>query len=127
MAGGWAADARVGWRPSLIFTTIVPLDPVQLRSHTGYGVEQVRKETAMAQGDHRLQDVILHLPSSLRDRVEEMASRECVSLNLFVLMAVAEKLQRLQLRDCLDLGEKDALARDANPDPVFLDRLDRVH
>lgn len=81
----------------------------------------------MAQGDHRLQDVILHLPSSLRDRVEEMASRECVSLNLFVLMAVAEKLQRLQLRDCLDLGEKDALARDANPDPVFLDRLDRVH
>jgi hypothetical protein len=127
MAGGWAADARVGWHPSLIFTTIVPLDPVQFRSHTGYCVEQVRKETAMAQGDHRLQDVILHLPSSLRDRVEEMASRECVSLNLFVLMAVAEKLQRLQLRDCLDLGEKDALARDANPDPVFLDRLDRVH
>jgi hypothetical protein len=81
----------------------------------------------MAQGNYGLQDVILHLPSSLRDRAEEMASRECVSLNLFVLMAVAEKLQRRQLGACLDLGEKDALARDSRGDALFLSRLDRVH
>lgn len=81
----------------------------------------------MDQGDRRLQDVVLHLPSSLRDRAEEMATRECVSLNLFVLIAVAEKLQRLQLRDCLDLGEKDTLARDDGGDAFFLGGLDRVH
>lgn len=81
----------------------------------------------MEQSDRRLQDVVLHLPSSLRDRAEEMATRECVSLNLFVLIAVAEKLQRLQLRDCLDLGEKDALARDDGGDGLFLGGLDRVH
>lgn len=81
----------------------------------------------MDQSDRRLQDVVLHLPCSLRDRAEEMATRECISLNLFVLMAVAEKLQRLQLRECLDLGEKDALARDAGTDGVFLVGLDRVH
>lgn len=81
----------------------------------------------MEQNDRRLQDVILHLPSSLRDRTEEMATREGLSLNLFVLMAVAEKIQRLQLRECLDLGEKDALARDAGGDAHFQSRLDRVH
>jgi hypothetical protein len=81
----------------------------------------------MAQGNEGLQDVILHLPSSLRDRLEEMASRECISINLFVLMSVAEKLQRLQLRECLEMGEKDALARDAGGDAQFLGRLDRVH
>ena len=51
----------------------------------------------MAVGHDGLQDVLLHLPASLRDRAEEMASRECLSLNLFLVMAVAEKLQRLQL------------------------------
>lgn len=50
--------------------------------------------------DQALQDIVLHLPASLRDRAEEMATLECVSLNLFVLMAVAEKLQRLQLQYC---------------------------
>lgn len=81
----------------------------------------------MAQANQGLQDVILHLPSSLRDRLEEMASRECISINLFVLMSVAEKLQRLQLRECLEMGEKDAFARDASGDAQFLGRLDRVH
>jgi hypothetical protein len=81
----------------------------------------------MAQGDPRLQDVVLHLPSSLRDRAEEMASRECISLNLFLLMAVAEKLQRLQLQNCLELSEKDALTTDAAGDQLFLTPSNRVH
>lgn len=60
----------------------------------------------MALSEQALHDLVLHLPASLRDRAEEMASRECVSLNLFVLLAVAEKVQRLQLQHCLDLEEK---------------------
>jgi hypothetical protein len=55
---------------------------------------------ALRQGG--LEDVLLHLPSSLRDRAEEMASRECLSLNLFLVMAVAEKLQRLQIEHALE-------------------------
>lgn len=61
----------------------------------------------MAAIKQELEDVVLHLPASLRDRAEEMASRECLSLNLFVLMALAEKLQRLQLQHCLELAEKE--------------------
>jgi len=61
----------------------------------------------VAFGDQRLEDVVLHLPASLRDRAEAMANRECLSLNLFVLMAIAEKLQRLQLQHCLDTSERD--------------------
>lgn len=80
----------------------------------------------MAQGNHRLQDVVLHLPASLRDRVEEMASRESVSLNLFVVMAVAEKVQRLQLQHCLQLTDKEALSRDAN-DSILHNLCNRVH
>jgi len=66
----------------------------------------------MATETRGLQDVVLHLPTALRDRAEEMASRECLSLNLFVLMAVAEKLQRLQLQHVLEISEKDDLRRD---------------
>lgn len=61
----------------------------------------------MAGENQGLQDVVLHLPAALRDRAEEMASRESLSLNLFVLMAIAEKLQRMQLQYCLDLSERD--------------------
>ena len=61
----------------------------------------------MASENRGLQDVVLHLPTALRDRAEEMASRECLSLNLFVLMAVAEKLQRLQLQYVLELSDKE--------------------
>lgn len=61
----------------------------------------------MATENRGLQDVVLHLPTALRDRAEEMASRESLSLNLFVLMAVAEKLQRLQLQHVLELNEKE--------------------
>ena len=74
----------------------------------------------MASENQGLQDVVLHLPTALRDRAEEMASRECLSLNLFVLMAVAEKLQRLQLQHLLDLSEKEEIHNIANPvgDPL---------
>ena len=51
-----------------------------------------------------IEDLVLRLPAPLRERAEEMASRECVSLNLFVLMAVAERLQRLQLQHCFGLS-----------------------
>ena len=81
----------------------------------------------MAQGDQRLQDFVLRLPSSLRDRAEEMATHESISLNLFIMLALAEKLQRLQLQQCLELSEKEALARDANGDILFLSPSDRVH
>jgi len=63
----------------------------------------------MAFEDQRLQDVVLHLPAALRNRAEEMASRESLSLNLFVLMAVAEKLQRLQLQHLFEISEKEEL------------------
>lgn len=56
-----------------------------------------------------LQEVLLHLPASLRDRAEEMASRECLSLNLFLVMAVAEKLQRLQMQS-VELTKHEDLA-----------------
>ena len=63
----------------------------------------------MASENQGLQDVVLHLPAALRDRAEEMASRESLSLNLFVLMAVAEKLQRLQLQHILEITEKEEI------------------
>jgi hypothetical protein len=63
----------------------------------------------MASGDQGLQNVVLHLPASLRERTEEMANHEGISLNLFVLMAIAEKLQRLQLQHCLEIGEREEL------------------
>ena len=63
----------------------------------------------MATENRGLQDVILHLPVALRDRAEEMATRESLSLNLFVLMAVAEKLQRLQLQHLFEISEKEEL------------------
>jgi hypothetical protein len=69
----------------------------------------------MAYENQGLQDVVLHLPAALRDRAEEMASRECLSLNLFVLMAVAEKLQRLQLQYVLQANEKEEICAVANP------------
>jgi hypothetical protein len=68
----------------------------------------------MAYENQGLQDVVLHLPAALRDRAEEMASRECLSLNLFVLMAVAEKLQRLQLQYVLQANEKEEICAIAN-------------
>lgn len=74
----------------------------------------------MASENRGMLDVVLHLPAALCDRAEEMASRESVSLNLFVLMAVAEKLQRLQLQQSLELSEKDELKRDGVIDGPFL-------
>ena len=74
----------------------------------------------MALGDHGLQDMLLLLPTSLRDRAEEMASRECVSLNLFILMAVAEKLQRVQLQDATGISEKDDMQSDPASDSYLV-------
>lgn len=59
----------------------------------------------MAHAKQDLQDLVLQLPASLRERAEQMASFECVSLNLFVAIAVAERLQRLQLQHCLELSD----------------------
>lgn len=59
--------------------------------------------------EDRLQQILLQLPPSLRERAEEMASHEHQSLNLFVATAIAEKLQRLQLQECLDISEQDEL------------------
>jgi len=64
----------------------------------------------MAFANQGFDDVVLHLPASLRDRAEAMANRESLSLNLFVLMAIAEKLQRLQLQHCLDTNEQDEVS-----------------
>ena len=75
----------------------------------------------MALRQNGLQDVLLHLPASLCDRAEEMASRECLSLNLFLVMAVAEKLQRLQSEDEIESPQLDvALA-------ITAGRSDLVH
>ncbi|HZQ43380.1 MAG TPA: hypothetical protein VFA99_09015 [Acidobacteriaceae bacterium] len=63
----------------------------------------------MAASDQGFQDFVLLLPAALRDRAEEMASRESLSLNLFILMAIAEKLQRTQLRHCLEDSDRDEL------------------
>jgi hypothetical protein len=60
-----------------------------------------------------IDDLVLHLPAALRERAEEMASRESISLNLFLLMAVAEKLQRLQLQGCFELSKEQEARHDA--------------
>jgi len=59
-----------------------------------------------------IEEFLMHLPAPLRERAEEMASRECVSLNLFLVMAVAEKLQRLQLQGCLEMSDGQELRRE---------------
>ena len=71
----------------------------------------------MASGDRGFQDFVLLMPASLRDRAEEMASRESVSLNLFILMAIAEKVQRTQLEHCPEVAKRDGLqsAQDSYP------------
>jgi hypothetical protein len=60
-----------------------------------------------------IEELVLHLPASLRERAEEMASRDCVSLNLFLVMAVAEKLQRAQLQGCLELSDEQERGHEA--------------
>ncbi|HVG27641.1 MAG TPA: hypothetical protein VM865_08560 [Acidobacteriaceae bacterium] len=75
----------------------------------------------MARQDDNLQDLLLHLPTGLRDRAEEMALRESVSLNLFVATALAEKLQRMQLRNCLGVSEREELSHTSQgDDPVLV-------
>jgi hypothetical protein len=76
----------------------------------------------MAVRQRELQDVVLQLPASLRDRAEEMALRESVSLNLFVLTALAEKLQRMQLDACFGGSDEPRPETDVTSDPWL-----RVH
>ena len=68
----------------------------------------------MAARDQGFQDFVLLLPAPLRERAEEMASREALSLNLFILTAIAEKLQRTQLQHCLGISERDELSATKN-------------
>lgn len=68
----------------------------------------------MAASDQGFQDFVLLLPAALRERAEEMASRESLSLNLFILMAIAEKLHRTQLEHCLGVSERDELSAARN-------------
>lgn len=72
----------------------------------------------MAHAKQELQNLVLQLPSSLRERAEQMAAFECVSLNLFVAIAVAERLQRLQLQQCLELSDDRKL--DLRPDTFLV-------
>lgn len=68
----------------------------------------------MAFTDRGLEDVVLRFPASLRERLEEMACRECLSMNLFVLTAIAEKIQRSQLQECLQITEREELRSPAH-------------
>ena len=61
----------------------------------------------MARSGDGLEDLVLRLPASLRNRAEEMAASEELSLNLFVATAIAERLQRLQLSYCLSGGDDE--------------------
>lgn len=60
-----------------------------------------------------IEDLVLHLPAPILERAEEMASRECLSLNLFLVIAVAEKLQRLQLDSCFETESTQESGREA--------------
>lgn len=60
-----------------------------------------------------IEDLVLHLPAPILERAEEMASRECLSLNLFLVIAVAEKLQRLQLDRCFETESTQESGREA--------------
>lgn len=66
----------------------------------------------MARSEDGLEDLLVRLPAALRVRAEEMAAREELSLNLFVATAIAERLQRLQLSECMDGSAKDEFRRD---------------
>lgn len=61
----------------------------------------------MARSEDSLEEIVLRLPASLRNRAEEMAAREELSLNLFVATAIAERLQRLQLSHCVGGSDED--------------------
>lgn len=63
----------------------------------------------MAARNDRFRELQLQLPTTLSDRAEEMALRECQSLNLFVATAIAEKLHRLQMQATHDVPENTEL------------------
>jgi len=77
-----------------------------------------------------MSNITLRLPESLHNRLRELASREGVSMNQFVTLALAEKLSVLEARDYLTqrTGKGDrakfdrAVGKVAETDPPEYDR-----
>ena len=73
----------------------------------------------------------LRLPNSMHDHVREMATKEEISINQFIVLAIAEKLAAMDTADYLirraERGSREKLlailakAPDVEPDPA--DRL----
>jgi hypothetical protein len=76
----------------------------------------------MPDNSQKLENVILQLPAALRERAEEMAARESLSLNTFLATAVAEKLLQLQLQQCLGISDRDqfVLTETTAPSPAVV-------
>ncbi len=74
----------------------------------------------------------LRLPESLHQAVREMAERDQISINMFITLAVAEKLASLRTADYLEerakRGSREkfeaALAQVPHVEPEEHDRLD---
>lgn len=75
----------------------------------------------------------VRLPDSLHDRVRDLADRDGISMNQFVMLAVSEKITRLDADaqfahlDALKrLGHAVAEEEGKDPDQFMKDLLDRV-
>ena len=75
--------------------------------------------------------ISLRLPSSLHDKVRELAKQENVSINQFITLALAEKISALVTEDYLakraSRGSRDkfeqAMAQVADVEPLPQDRV----
>jgi predicted transcriptional regulator len=75
----------------------------------------------------------VRLPDSLHEKVRDLAEEEGISMNQFVMLAVSEKITRLDAEaqfahlDVLErFGEAVAEEEDAQPDELMKDLLDRA-
>jgi predicted transcriptional regulator len=75
----------------------------------------------------------IRLPDSLHEKVRELAEQEGISMNQFVMLAVSEKITRLDADaqfahlDALErLGETIADEKDMSPDDLMKDLFDRA-
>jgi predicted transcriptional regulator len=75
----------------------------------------------------------IRLPDSLHEKVRELAEEEGISMNQFVMLAVSEKITRLDADaqfahlDALErFGETVAKEEDKSPDELMRDLLDRI-
>jgi predicted transcriptional regulator len=73
----------------------------------------------------------VRLPDSLHEKVRELAEQEGISMNQLVMLAVSEKITRLDADaqfahlDALErLGETVAEEKDMSPDDLMKDLLD---